>query len=211
MPFDYKKEYPKFYQPSKMPAIVEIPAMQFLAVHGTGNPNEADGDYQTAVGMLYTIAYTLKMSPKGPHQIEGYFPYVVPPLEGLWWQADHNRIDYSHKERFAWISMICLPDFIKQADVAWAVAWAEQKKKTDFSKVEFLTYQEGLCVQCMHLGNYDDEPATIAALEAYAMEQGYQVDLSTDRHHHEIYLSDPRKTTPERCKTVIRHPIKKAD
>lgn len=208
MPFDYKKEYKEFYQPSKKPGIVEIPAMQYIAVRGKGNPNEAEGEYQSAIGMLYAIAFILKMSDKGTHQIEGYFPYVVPPLEGLWWQSS-DRIDYSHKEHFEWISMIRLPDFIEKKDFEWAITEAAKKKKADFSKVEFFTYEEGLCVQCTHIGSYDNEPTTITALDTYAAENGYQVDFASGRHHHEIYLSDPRKCAPETCKTVIRHPIKK--
>ncbi len=208
MPFDYKKEYKAFYQPPKKPGIVEIPPMNYIAIQGKGNPNEADGEYQTALGMLYAIAFTLKMSYKGSHQIDGYFPYVVPPLEGLWWQSGSDGIDYAHKESFEWISMIRLPDFIQKEDFQWAIAEATKKKKADFSNVEFFTYEEGLCVQCMHIGSYDDEPSTIAAMDAYAVENGYHVDFSSGRYHHEIYLSDPRKSTPEKCKTVIRHPIK---
>lgn len=208
MPFDYKKEYKAFYQPSKKPGIVEIPPMNYIAIQGKGNPNEADGEYQTALGMLYAIAFTLKMSYKGSHQIDGYFPYVVPPLEGLWWQSGSDGIDYAHKESFEWISMIRLPEFIRKEDFQWAIAEATKKKKADFSNVEFFTYEEGLCVQCMHIGSYDDEPSTIAAMDAYAVENGYHVDFSSGRYHHEIYLSAPRKSTPEKCKTVIRHPIK---
>ena len=208
MPFDYKKEYKAFYQPPKKPGIVKIPPMNYIAIQGKGNPNEADGEYQTALGMLYAIAFTLKMSYKGSHQIDGYFPYVVPPLEGLWWQSGSDGIDYAHKESFEWISMIRLPDFIQKEDFQWAIAEATKKKKADFSNVEFFTYEEGLCVQCMHIGSYDDEPSTIAAMDAYAAENGYHVDFSSGRYHHEIYLSDPRKSAPEKCKTVIRHPIK---
>lgn len=208
MPFDYKKEYKAFYQPPKKPGIVEIPPMNYIAIQGKGNPNEADGEYQTALGMLYAIAFTLKMSYKGSHQIDEYFPYVVPPLEGLWWQSGSDGIDYAHKESFEWISMIRLPEFIRKEDFQWAIAEATKKKKADFSNVEFFTYEEGLCVQCMHIGSYDDEPSTIAAMDAYAVGNGYHVDFSSGRYHHEIYLSDPRKSTPEKCKTVIRHPIK---
>lgn len=208
MPFDYKKEYKKFYQPSKKPELVEIPRMNYIAVRGKGNPNTADGEYQAAIGMLYAIAFTLKMSCKGPHQIEGYFPYVVPPLEGLWRQGDGAPVNYAQKEHFQWISMIRLPEFIKINDFEWAIAEASKKKHADFSKVAFFTYEEGLCVQCMHIGSYDKEPATIEALGAYVTEQGYEVDFSSGRYHHEIYLSDPRKCAQEKWKTVIRHPIK---
>lgn len=209
MPFDYKKEDKEFYQPARKPGIVEIPKMRYIAVRGKGDPNEVDGEYQAAIEMLYAIAYTLKMSYKGAHQIEGYFPYVVPPLEGLWWQSGSNRIDYTHKENFRWISMIRLPDFVKEEDFHWAISEAAKKKKVDFSQVEFFSYDEGLCVQCMHMGSYDEESATIEAMDAYAVEHNYEVDFACGRFHHEIYLNDPRKCAPEKCKTVIRHPIKK--
>lgn len=209
MLFDYKKEYKEFYQPAKTPGIVEIPKMNYIAVRGKGNPNEVDGEYQAAIGMLYAIAFTIKMSYKGSRQIEGYFPYVVPPLEGLWWQSGSDGIDYAHKEDFQWISMIRLPDFVKKEDFDWVIAEATKKKKADFSKVEFFPYEEGLCVQCMHLGSYDEEPTTIRAMDTYAVEHDYEVDFASGRFHHEIYLSDPRKCAPEKCKTVIRHPIKK--
>lgn len=209
MPFDYKKEYKEFYQPKNKPSIIEIPAMNFLAVRGKGDPNQENGEYQTAIGLLYTLAYTIKMSKKSDHHIDGYFDYVVPPLEGFWWQEGREGIDYENKSDFHWISLIRLPDFVTKADFDWAIEEATHKKKQDFSKVEFLTYGEGLCVQCMHLGSYDEEPTTIAAMEAYAQAQGYVIDINNSRFHHEIYLSDPRKTAPEKRKTVLRHPIKK--
>ena len=209
MPFDYKKEYKEFYQPKNKPSIIEIPAMNFLAVCGKGDPNQENGEYQTAIGLLYALAYTIKMSKKGDHHIDGYFDYVVPPLEGFWWQEGREGIDYENKSDFHWISLIRLPDFVTKADFDWAIEEATHKKKQDFSKVEFLTYGEGLCVQCMHLGSYDEEPTTIAAMEAYAQAQGYVIDINNSRFHHEIYLSDPRKTAPEKRKTVLRHPIKK--
>lgn len=211
MPFDYKKEYKEFYQPAKKPGIVEIPKMSYIAVRGKGDPNEVGGEYQAAIGMLYGIAFTLKMSYKGARKIEGYFSYVVPPLEGLWWQSDSDCIDYACKENFQWISMIRLPDFVKKEDFDWAIAEATQKKKTDFSKVEFFSYEEGLCVQCMHIGSYDEEPVSIATMDAYVVECGYESDFVSGRYHHEIYLSDPRKCAPEKCKTVIRYPIRKSE
>ena len=208
MAFDYKKEYKEFYLPPRKPGIIEIPAMNYIAVRGHGDPNEPDGEYKTAVGLLYTIAFTIKMSAKGNHKMDGYFSYVVPPLEGLWWQDGIERIDYSHKENFAWIAMIRLPEFVTEEEFAWAVQEATAKKKTDFSKVEFFTYDEGLCVQCMHIGSYDDEPQTIAEMERYQAEQGYVTDISDHRFHHEIYLSDPRRCAPEKQRTVVRHPIR---
>lgn len=212
MPFDYKKEYKEYYLPKNKPNIIDIPSMNFVAVRGEGNPNAEDGDYQRAIGLLYGIAFTIKMSYKGSHKIDGFFEYVVPPLEGFWWMDGiADGIDYSRKDQFHWISLIRLPDFVKKDDFNWAVAEATKKKKTDFSKAEFLTYQEGLCVQCMHIGPYDDEPATIELMDRYAQENGYITDISAARYHHEIYLSDVRKCAPEKLKTVIRHPVKKAD
>lgn len=210
MAFDYKKEYKEFYMPKNKPGIVEVPAMNYIAVRGTGDPNAEGGEYKESIGLLYGIAFTIKMSKKGDHQIDGYFDYVVPPLEGFWWQEGKKGIDYAHKEDFHFISVIRLPDFVTKEDFDWAVAEAERKKKTDFSKVEFLTYDEGLCVQCMHIGSYDDEPATVELMHEYMTVQGYELDITEQRMHHEIYLSDARRVASERLKTVIRHPIRKA-
>ena len=211
MAFDFKKEYKEFYLPKAKPQIVTVPPMNYIAVRGKGDPNEEDGAYKQAIGLLYGIAYTIKMSKKGCHQIDGYFDFVVPPLEGFWQQTGSDSIDYAHthKENFEWISVIRLPDFVTQADFDWAVQEATAKKKLDFSPVEFLTMDEGLCVQCMHIGPYDAEPATVAAMDAFVQASGYANDLTDARRHHEIYLSDVRKTAPEKLKTVIRHPIKK--
>ena len=209
MSFDFKKEYKEFYMPKGKPEIVTVPKMNYIAVRGKGNPNEEDGEYKKSIELLYGIAYTIKMSKKGDHKIEGYFDYVVPPLEGFWWQENVDGIDYSHKENFQWISVIRLPDFVTKADFDWAIEEATRKKKMDFSKVEFLTLEEGLCVQCMHSGSYDDEPATVAAMDKFIADNGYENDISDTRRHHEIYLSDARKVAPEKLKTVIRHPIRK--
>ena len=209
MAFDFKKEYKEFYMPKNKPGIVSVPGMNYIAVRGQGDPNLEGGEYKQAIELLYGIAYTIKMSKKGDHQIEGYFDYVVPPLEGFWWQEGIDGVDYAHKENFQWISVIRLPDFVTREDLGWAVKEAERKKKTDFSKVEFLTYDEGLCVQCMHIGPYDDEPATVELMHAFMEEQGYVLDINDRRLHHEIYLSDARKVAPEKLKTVIRHPIRK--
>ena len=209
MAFDYKKEYKEFYMPKNKPEIVEVPEMNFIAVRGTGDPNEEGGAYKAAIGLLYGIAFTIKMSRKGSHEIEGYFDYVVPPLEGFWRQEGIEGIDYTRKADFRWISVIRLPDFVTKADFEWAVEEAERKKKQDFSKVEFLTIAEGLCVQCMHIGPFDEEPATIEKMDRYLMENGYRNDFSEGRLHHEIYLSDARRVAPERWKTVVRHPVKK--
>lgn len=209
MAFDFKKEYKEFYLPKNKPEIVNVPAANFIAVRGTGNPNQPDGEYQKALGILYTVAYTLKMSYKTGHKIPGFFEYVVPPLEGFWWQDGISGIDYSRKDTFQWISVIRLPDFITKEEVAWAVATAAEKKNMDCSKAEFLRMEEGICVQMMHLGSYDDEPGSIALMDEFVAEQGYQNDINDKRHHHEIYLSDARKVAPEKLKTVIRHPIRK--
>ena len=209
MPFDFKKEYKEFYMPKGKPEIVTVPKMNYIAVRGKGNPNEEEGEYKKSIELLYGIAYTIKMSKKDDHKIEGYFDYVVPPLEGFWWQENVDGIDYSHKENFQWISVIKLPDFVTKADFEWATEEATRKKKMDFSKVEFLEIEEGLCVQCMHSGSYDDEPATVAAMDKFIADNGYENDISDTRRHHEIYLSDARKVAPEKLKTVIRHPIKK--
>jgi len=195
--------------PKNKPQIITIPKMNFVAVRGCGDPNEEGGAYKEAINLLYGIAFTIKMSKKGNHQIEGYFDYVVPPLEGLWWQEGVIGVDYSRKDQFNWISMIRLPDFVSKQDFEWAVSEASIKKKTDYSKVEFLTYDEGLCVQCMHVGSYDDEPATIDIMHRFMEEQGYALDITDQRYHHEIYLRDARRVAPEKLKTVIRHPIRK--
>ena len=209
MAFDFKKEYKEFYIPSSRPAIITVPAFNFIAVRGKGNPNDPDGEYSKALNLLYGIAYTIKMSKKTDHRIEGYFDYVVPPLEGFWWQDGTEGVDYAHKETFRWISVIRLPDFVTKKDFDWAVAEATRKKKVDFSKVEFLTMEEGLCVQCMHTGSYDSEPATVELMHIFIQNQGYELDFSEKRLHHEIYLSDPRKVDPDKNKTVIRHPVRK--
>ena len=228
MAFDFKKEYKEFYMPKGKPSSVTVPVMNYIAVRGKGDPNKEDGEYKQAIGLLYGIAFTIKMSKKGDHQIDGYFDYVVPPLEGFWWQGERRPvdavlrtdraggktgvagIDYAHKEDFHWISVIRLPDFVTRTDFEWAVGEATAKKKQDFSKVEFFSYDEGLCVQCMHIGSYDDEPATVELMHSFMEEQGYALDITDQRIHHEIYLSDARKVAPERLKTVIRHPVRKA-
>ena len=209
MAFDFKKEYKEFYMPKDRPQIVDVPRANYIAVRGKGDPNEAGGAYQRAISVLYAVAYTLKMSYKTDYLIEGFYDYVVPPLEGFWRQEGSDGIDYAHKENFCWISVIRLPDFITEKDFEWAVKTAEKKKKTDCSEAEFLTVDEGLCVQMMHLGPYDDEPASVALMNKYIAEHGYQNDMSDSRLHHEIYLSDARKTVPEKLKTVIRHPVRK--
>ena len=209
MAFDFKKEYKEFYIPKDKPQIVTVPKANYIAVRGEGDPNEADGAYQKAVGVLYAIAYTLKMSYKTGYKMEGFYEYVVPPLEGFWWQDGVDGIDYSDKSTFHWISVIRLPEFVSKADFEWAVKQAEQKKKMDLSSAEYMTIDEGLCVQIMHIGPFDEEPATVEKMDRYLAENGYENDLTSKRLHHEIYLSDARKVSPEKWKTVIRHPVRK--
>lgn len=209
MAFDFKKEYREFYMPKNKPEIVNVPKANYIAVRGKGDPNAEGGEYKAAVAVLYAIAYTIKMSKMGDHRIEGFYDYVVPPLEGFWWQEGIDGIDYSDKSTFCWISVIRLPEFVTKEEFDWAVAEAERKKKLDCSKAEFLTLDEGLCVQIMHNGPFDDEPATVDIMNRFIEDNGYENDFSDSRLHHEIYLSDARKVAPEKWKTVIRHPIKR--
>ena len=209
MAFDYKKEYREFYMPPEKPTIVTVPPMNYIAVRGQGDPNAETSGYKRAIGLLYAVAFTIRMSKKSEHKIDGYFDYVVPPLEGFWWQDGVTGIDCSRKDAYKWISVIRLPDFVTKDEFGWAVSEAGKKKKTDLSEVGFFTYDEGLCVQCMHIGSYDEEAATVELMDKYTKDQGYVSDITDKRLHHEIYLSDARKTPPEKLKTVIRHPIKK--
>ena len=208
MAFDFKKEYKEFYMPKNKPMIVTVPKMNYIAVRGQGDPNETDGAYQKAISVLYAVAYTIKMSYKGSHKIDGFFEYVVPPLEGFWQQGSNNTIDYTDKASFSWISVIRLPDFVTEEDFKWAVEEASKKKKLDCSSAEFFAVEEGLCVQIMHMGPFDNEPETVARMDEYVSVNGYKNDINDARLHHEIYLSDARKVLPEKWKTVIRHPIK---
>ena len=209
MAFDFKKEYKEFYRSKRVPEIVTVPNANYIAVRGMGDPNQEGGTYQSAVSILYAVAYTLKMSYKTDYRIEGFFEYVVPPLEGFWWQEGVDGIDYGDKSTFHWISVIRLPEFVTKKDFDWAVEEAARKKKLDCSLAEFLTIEEGLCVQIMHTGSFDHEPSTVALMDQYIAENGYANDMNENRLHHEIYLSDARKAAPEKWKTIIRHPIRK--
>lgn len=211
MAFDYKKEYKEFYLPKKKPEIVTVPKMNYIAVKGCGDPNKEDGEYKNSISILYALAFTIKMSKLTDYRIEGYFDYVVPPLEGFWWQQGSMQIDYSRKDAFQWISVIRLPDFVSEKDFNWAKQQVKAKKGIDCSNAQFLTIEEGLCVQIMHIGSYDDEPDTITLMDKFIKENGYINDFSNTRMHHEIYLSDARRVAPEKLKTVIRHPIRKKD
>ena len=210
MAFDFKKEYKEFYLPPRKPGIVRVPTMSFVAVRGQGDPNDPNGTYQQALNQLYGIAYTIKMSKKGSHQMVGYFDFVVPPLEGFWWIDGLDGMDYARKQDFSWISCIRLPEFVTKEEFSWAKEEASRKKGQDCSAAELLTIEEGLCVQCLHVGPYDDEPATVDAMHAFCAEQGFELDFSDERRHHEIYLSDARRTAPEKLRTVIRHPVRTA-
>lgn len=209
MAFDFKKEYKELYSPKTKPSIVDVPKMNFLAIRGKGNPNDEAGEYRQAIELLYPIAYTIRMSHKGDYKIDGYFEYVVPPLEGFWWIDDLKGMDYQRKDDLNFISLIRLPDFVTKKDFEWAIETTTKKKKQDFSKVEFFTYDEGIVVQCMHIGSYDDEPRTTKLMEEFAHDMGYEIAISDTKYHHEIYISDPRKTESSKLKTVLRHPIKK--
>ena len=211
MAFDYKKEYKEFYLPKKKPEIVTVPKMNYIAVKGCGDPNKEDGEYKNSISILYALAFTIKMSKLTDYRIEGYFDYVVPPLESFWWQQGVTQIDYSRKDAFQWISVIRLPDFVSEKDFNWAKQQVKTKKGIDCSNAQFLTIEEGLCVQIMHIGSYDDEPDTITLMDKFIKENGYINDFSNTRMHHEIYLSDARRVAPEKLKTVIRHPIRKKD
>lgn len=211
MPYDFKKEQKELYQPKTAPALVHVPKMNYLAVRGKGDPNDPDGEYARSIPLLYGVAYTLKMSPRAGHVIDGFFDYTVPPLEGFWWQPGLAGVDYANKAGFQFLSLLRLPDFVTRADFDWAVESATAKKKMDLSPVEFFPYDEGLCVQCMHLGPYDAEPQTAAKMHDFMRRQGYALDITDTRYHHEIYLSDPRKCDPARLKTVLRHPVRPAD
>ena len=212
MSFDYKKEYKEFYLPPKKPTIVNVPKMKYLAVRGSGDPNKEQSEYKKSIALLYAIAFTIKMSYKTSYKIDGYFSYVVPPLEGFWWQQENlQSLDYDKKETMELLSIIRLPDFVTKKDFDWAIKVAEEKKQTDYSKVEFLEIEEGLCVQCMHIGPYDLEPNTINLMHEFIENLDYQLDINDKRLHHEIYLSDPRKCNALKLRTVIRHPIKKKE
>ena len=209
MVFDFKKEYKELYKPKAKPSIINVEKANFIAVRGVGDPNVENSEYKQSISLLYPIAYAIKMSKKGNYKIDGYFDFVVPPLEGFWWQEGIKGVDYANKDSFNFISLIRIPDFVTKEVFEWAIEETTRKKKEDFSKVEFFTYDEGLCVQCMHIGPYNDEPITVEAMHEYMIEQGYELDITDERFHHEVYISDVRKTSPEKLKTVLRHPIKK--
>ena len=209
MVFDFKKEYKELYKPKVKPSIINVEKANFIAVRGVGDPNAENSEYKQSISLLYPIAYAIKMSKKGDYKIDGYFDFVIPPLEGFWWQEGIKGVDYANKDSFNFISLIRMPDFVTKEVFEWAIEETTRKKKEDFSKVEFFTYDEGLCVQCMHIGPYNDEPITVEVMHEYMIEQGYELDITDERFHHEVYISDVRKISPEKLKTILRHPIKK--
>ncbi|MFS0782825.1 GyrI-like domain-containing protein [Bacillus sp. 1P06AnD] len=212
---DYKKKEKSFYMPGKKPELIEIPEMSFIMVDGKGDPNQESGEYPAAIELLYGLSYAIKMSKMGPGPLPGYFEYVVPPLEGLWWMEGSSGIDRERKHLFRWTSMIRQPEFVDEGIFRWACGELKKKKPMlDVSKAYFATWKEGLCVQMMHMGSYDAEPATIFQMEQY-IETHQLINGITEekdgriRRHHEIYLSDPRRTKTENLKTVIRIPVRK--
>lgn len=211
--FDFKKEYKNLYLPGKQPVIIDVPGMKFIMVEGKGNPNTCK-EYSDAMEILYGLSYGIKMSKMNGTQPEGYFEYVVPPFEGLWWveAGGFDGMKITDKDKLCWISMIRQPDFVTEAVFEQAKVNLKKKKPDlETAKASFRTFEEGLCAQVMHTGPYDDEPETIRKLIDFIEESGYEQDISDKRMHHEIYLGDPRKTKPENLKTVIRHPIRKKE
>lgn len=211
MAFDYKKEYKDLYFPKEKPDIVDVPEMVFIMLDGKGDPNTCEA-YKNALEVLYGISYSIKMSKMSGTQPAGYFEYVVPPLEGLWWGEDgyFDGTNIVNKDKLCWTSMIRQPEFVTSGVFEDAKQVFNKKKPgLDLSLARLVSFAEGLCAQVMHMGSYDDEPATIKALEQYIIDSGYKSDISAIRRHHEIYLSDPRKTASEKLRTVIRHPIAK--
>ena len=209
--FDFLKQYKALYQPKTTPAIIDVPEMTFFAVDGRGNPNEPEGEYGKAVGLLYALSYTIKMSDKGKTPLPGFVPFRVAPLEGFWQMAGGvPGVDYGNKDKFEWTSVIRQPDFVDESVFAWACEQVRKKKGIDTARARLLRFREGLCVQMMHIGPYDAEPASVARMDDFLAEHGYRNDLGV-RRHHEIYLGDPSRTAPERLKTVLRHPVAKIE
>lgn len=208
--FDFKKEYKAIYQPKQIPSILEIGEMTYMMVDGKGNPNTSEA-YQEAIELLYGIAYGIKMSKKQEVQPKGYFDFVVPPLEGFW-DIEPSAFDGEYildKNKLTWTSMIRVPDFVTQ-EVFEEQKQKILKKKPHLSpeKIYRKVIAEGLCVQILHVGSYDDEARSIKKIDEFAEDQGYAMDITETRRHHEIYLSDYRKTEASKLKTIIRHPIK---
>ncbi len=208
---DYKKEYKDLYMPKNTPSIINVPKMIFIMVDGKGDPNTSK-EYENAMNVLYGLSYTIKMSKMGNNNIEGYFDYVVPPLEGFWdgEEGYFDGLNIMDKSKFIWTSMIRQSEFVTKEVYNWALEQLKKKKpELDYSNVKYEVLEEGICVQIMHIGSYDAERESIAKMNEYIEKNGYANDFENGRRHHEIYLGDPRKTKPENLKTVIRHPVKK--
>ena len=211
MAFDFKKEYKEFYMPKNRPEIVTVPKANYIAVRGKGNPNEIDGAYQQAISILYAVAYTLKMSYKTEHKIEGFFEYVVPPLEGFWWteEGGHDLLSVP-RSTWRWTSALRAPEYATPQVLHWALEECARKKPgVDLSGVRLETVTEGLCVQCLHVGPYDAETAAMERMMAFAGEQGLRPSDDPARRHHEIYLGDPRRVPPEKWRTILRLPVER--
>ncbi len=205
---DYKKQFKQLYQPKLVPSVVDVPQMKFIAIDGKGNPNDENGEYQSAVQTLYALSYAIKTMPKSGNTPSDYLEYVVPPLEGLWWLTDSDEFDYGSKSKFCWTSMIRQPEFVTEEVFRTSCEiTAKKKQHLELGGARLVTVTEGLCVQCMHIGSFDDEPATLEKIKAFITEHGLQRDLSDTRRHHEIYLSDPRKVDAQKMKTVLRYPV----
>lgn len=208
---DYKKKYKDLYMPKTVPMVIDVPEIPFIMVDGMGDPNTSK-EYQEALEILYGLSFAIKMSKMNGTQPERYFDYVVPPLEGLW-QGETGYFDgiqITDKSKFRWISMIRQPEFVTEQVFENAKKALKLKKpELDLSKAYYKAFGEGLCVQIMHIGAYDDEPLSVKKMNDYLKENGYENDFSETRLHHELYLNDPRRTSPDKLKTVIRHPIKK--
>jgi hypothetical protein len=206
---EYVKAYPELYAPGTEPSLVDVPGMTFLMADGSGDPNDLEGEFTKAVELLYGIAYTIKMSPKAGSAPEGFFEYTMPPLEGLWWFGDGARdVLTADKRLYRWTAMIRQPEFVTPEFFQWAAGEVRRKKKLDTDRARLQRFTEGLCVQCMHIGPYAEEPATVERMHAYAEAQGLLGDLSDARKHHEIYLGDPRRAAPEKMRTVLRQPVR---
>ena len=209
--FDFKKAYKDLYLPKETPELITVPVMRYIAVDGAGDPNEPEGAYSKALALLYALCYTIKMSKMGTFAVDGYYDYVVPPLEGFWQMDDGAPgVDYTRKSGFTWTSLIRQLEFVTPGVFAWACDEVRRKKGLDPTPARLIDIDEGLCVQCLHVGPFDDEPATVAKMERYMAENGLVPDFSNARRHHEIYLGDPRKCAPDKQRSVLRHPVKSA-
>ena len=207
--FDFKKVFKDCYAPKPTPQLVSVPRFSFISVQGCGNPNETDGAYQSALQCLYALSYTIKMSKK-IKALKNYVEYVVPPLEGLWWGRENGE----SKEHFKWQAMIAQPDFVSQEIFEYATQEVAAKKGIDSTKASLIHFEEGLCVQMLHIGSYDDEPQSLAKIKDFMMCNALQNDIGSvqgdfTRLHHEIYLNNPNKTPPHKLKTILRIPVRK--